>query len=87
MNDLLDLSRLEFGAWKPVREWNDLGDMLGTVLAGLDDVTAARIRLAIPEDLPMVRVDGPQVAHVLANLIDNAAKYSPPAPRLGSPPR
>jgi two-component system sensor histidine kinase KdpD len=78
VDDLLDLSRLESGAWHPAREWNDLGDILGAVLGRLDDASAARVRLSIPDDLPMVRVDAPQVAHVLANLLDNAAKYALP---------
>ena len=52
--------------------------MLGAVLGRLDDATAARVRLSIPDDLPLVKVDAPQVAHVLANLLDNAAKYAPP---------
>lgn len=79
VSDLLDLSRLESGAWKPVREWYDLADILGTVLGRLDDATAARVRLDLPDDLPMVPVDGVQIAQVLWNLLDNALKYSPAA--------
>jgi two-component system sensor histidine kinase KdpD len=77
VSDLLDLSRLEAGAWQPAREWYDLGDILGTVLVRFPEEVADRIRLQLPEELPMARVDGVQVAQILWNLLNNACKYSP----------
>jgi K+-sensing histidine kinase KdpD len=78
VSDLLDLSRLESGSWRPAREWYDLSDVLGTSLARLDEAAAGRVRIELPDDLPMVRMDGVQIAQVLWNLLDNAVKYSPP---------
>ena len=40
-----------------------------------------RVRVQLGDDVPPVRVDGPQVERALANLIGNALKFSPP----GSP--
>src|SRR5262249_38601585 len=77
VSDLLDLSRLESGAWRPAREGYDLEDILGNVLGRFDEANAARVRVDAPEDLPMVAVDGVQIAQVLWNLLDNALKYSP----------
>jgi PAS domain S-box-containing protein len=77
VSDLLDLTRLQAGAWKPVREWHDLAEILGTLLARFDDRTAARVCDRLPVDLPMVFVDGVQIGQVLWNLLDNALKYSP----------
>jgi two-component system sensor histidine kinase KdpD len=39
------------------------------------------VAVAVAEDLPAVWADGAQLERVLANLLENAAKYSPP----GSP--
>jgi PAS domain S-box-containing protein len=77
VSDLLDLTRLQAGAWKPVREWHDLPEILGTVLARFDHRTAARVCAPLPVDLPMIYVDGVQIGQVLWNLLDNALKYSP----------
>ena len=37
-----------------------------------------RIRLAIPDDLPPLETDRDRAAEILANLVDNALKYSAP---------
>jgi two-component system, OmpR family, sensor histidine kinase KdpD len=39
---------------------------------------SARVRVELDEQAPPVRVDGAQVERALANLIDNALKFSPP---------
>jgi len=75
---LLDLSRLEAGAWQPDLDWCDLVDVLGTALARLPDDQSRRVRVAAPVDFPLVRADFVQIAQVLTNLLENALKYSPP---------
>ena len=35
-----------------------------------------RVRVELPEDLPPVRVDAVQLQRVVANLVDNALRYS-----------
>jgi two-component system sensor histidine kinase KdpD len=39
--------------------------------------------IQLPDDLPPVWVDASQVERVIANLLDNAAKYSPPGQPIG----
>jgi len=75
---LLDLSRLEAGAWQPDLDWCDLVDVLGTALARLPDDQSRRVRVDAPVDFPLVRADFVQIAQVLTNLLENALKYSPP---------
>ena len=41
------------------------------------------LRLDVPPELPLVRMDASQIERLLANLIHNAIKYSPPATAIG----
>ena len=81
VTNLLDLSRLEAGAWKPVKERCDLVEIAGTALDRLPDREASRVEVTADPDLPLVPADYTQVALVLTNLLENAVKYTPP----GSP--
>jgi len=75
---LLDLSRLEAGAWKPDLDWCDLVDVLGTALARLPEPDGKRVQIVAPPELPLVRADFVQIAQVMTNLLENAFKYAPP---------
>ena len=77
VGQLLDLSRLEAGGAEPHRELWHADELVGQALAGLGR-DAARVRLEIPHDAPPVEVDAGQVERVLANLLANALRYSPP---------
>jgi two-component system, OmpR family, sensor histidine kinase KdpD len=78
VSNLLDLSRLQAGAANPEPEVTTIEDL---VLQALDSVEAAgdRIEVSLPEESASVRVDVHQVERVLANLVENALHYSPPA--------
>ena len=73
--DLLDLSRLEAGAAAPEREVWALDDLVRQAVASLG--AGPRVELAGGE-APLVNVDAAQIQRVLANLIENALKFSPP---------
>jgi two-component system, OmpR family, sensor histidine kinase KdpD len=73
------MMRLESGALELRREWVDIGDVIGTALSRLVH-TLDRYQLVVDvaPDLPMLWIDFVLVEHVLVNLLENAAKYSPP---------
>jgi two-component system sensor histidine kinase KdpD len=77
--NLLDMTRLESGAVAVKREWHSLEELVGAALARLEPRLAGRaIALHVPQDLPLVAIDGVLVEQALFNLVDNALKYSPP---------
>jgi two-component system sensor histidine kinase KdpD len=75
---LLDLVRLETGAIKPRLDLYALDELLGSVLHRLDQrLRRHRVRIELPESLPLLQVDGRLIEQVLENLLDNASKYTP----------
>jgi two-component system sensor histidine kinase KdpD len=77
--NLLDLSRMEGGSLRPVKEWHDVGTIVADALARLRSVTARHpITIDVPDDLPPVLLDPVEIDQVLTNLIENAVKYTPP---------
>ena len=79
VGNLLDISRIEGGSLKPQMSWHDLGSLIDDVVERLRPVTRGhRLRVTVPDDLPAVWLDPVEIGQVLYNLVENAAKYSPP---------
>ncbi|MEV7188450.1 sensor histidine kinase KdpD [Kitasatospora sp. NPDC093102] len=74
INNLLDMSRLQTGTVTPLIQETDLDEVVPYALGG---VPPESVRLEVPETLPMVRADGGLLERSLANLVENAVKYSP----------
>ncbi len=80
VNNLFDMTRIESGALRPKSEGVDLADVIGTACARLSRVLAEhRIETDFPAALPMVTGDCLLIEQMVVNLLDNAAKYAPPA--------
>ena len=78
IGNLLDMTRLESGGLALRREWQPVAEVVGSALRHLDRRLAGRaVRADVPADLPLVRIDAVAVEQVLANLLDNAAEYTP----------
>jgi two-component system sensor histidine kinase KdpD len=77
--NLLNMSRLEVGALEPQRQWNVLAEIVDMAVERLVVVTRRHhLKVDVPEDLPLVRVDAVLIDQVFANLISNGVKYAPP---------
>jgi two-component system sensor histidine kinase KdpD len=80
IGNLLDMTRLESGAVELSRQPTDLTDVIGTALHRTEGLLAGfKISLAIEPNLPLLELDDMLMEQVLVNLLDNAAKYAPPA--------
>ena len=79
VNNLLDMARLESGRVALNRQWQPLEEVVGSALRSLGALFAGRhpIRVALPADLPLLQFDAVLIERVLANLLENAAKYTP----------
>jgi two-component system sensor histidine kinase KdpD len=78
VSDLLDLSRIEGGALRPDLDWYDVTELVETVVARMEPVARAhRLEIDVAPDTGAARLDYVQIGQVIANLIENAAKYAP----------
>ncbi len=77
VGDILALSRLEAGAWRPQRELVPIEEVVGAALDSFSDNENKRIRVRIELGLPEASLDSVQIVQVLHNLLENALKYSP----------
>ncbi|MFI9059430.1 DUF4118 domain-containing protein [Streptomyces anulatus] len=74
IGNLLDMSRLNTGTVVPLIRETDLDEVVPMALRGVPD---GSVELDIPETLPMVAVDRGLLERIVANIVENAVKYSP----------
>jgi len=79
--NLLDLTSLESGVIRVQKEWHPLEEVVGAALrhaeAGHGNL---HVELDLPENLPLVPVDGALLEQVLINLLLNAQRHAPGSP-------
>ncbi|GAA2711518.1 MULTISPECIES: sensor histidine kinase KdpD [Streptomyces] len=74
VGNLLDMSRLQTGTVTPLIREIDLDEVVPMALGGVPE---GSVDLDIPESLPMVAVDPGLLERSVANIVENAVKYSP----------
>ncbi|WP_329559118.1 ATP-binding protein [Streptomyces uncialis] len=79
VGNLLDMSRLQTGTVQPLIREIDLDEVVPMALGGVPEDS---VGLDIPESLPMVRVDPGLLERAVANIVENAVKYSPEGQRV-----
>lgn len=75
VENLLELSRLQAGAAVPQPGLWVVEEMIDRVL---DEVDRTRVTVTVAEGLPAARVDAVQIQRALANVVENALRFSPP---------
>jgi two-component system sensor histidine kinase KdpD len=83
VSNLLDMTRIQSGALELRRQPAAVGDLFDEALLVLGrSGPGGGITWRAPADLPLVDVDHVLVRQVLANLVDNALRHSPPGGRV-----
>jgi len=83
VGNVLEMTRLEAGGIALNRDWHSMSEIAGSVLRRLQDrLESHPVEVDLPMELPLVRVDAALIEQVLANLLENAAKHTPPGTRI-----
>ncbi|HEX8962138.1 MAG TPA: DUF4118 domain-containing protein [Rhodocyclaceae bacterium] len=77
--NLLDMARLHAGQVKLRREWQPVEEPIGAAIKLLRPALGDRtVRVDLAPGLPLLELDAVLMERVFCNLVENAAKYSPP---------
>jgi two-component system, OmpR family, sensor histidine kinase KdpD len=83
ISNLLDATRISAKGVRPQLMWSDPTDIVNAALKQKErKLTAHRVILDIARDVPLVHVDTVLVEQALGQLLENAAKYSPPGSEI-----
>ena len=79
VGNLLDMARLQSGAVQLDLQWQPLEEVVGSALQATAPALARhRVVVDLPPGLPLLNFDAVLVERVFCNLLENAAKYTPP---------
>ena len=82
VQNLLEMTRLEAGV-EVRKEWRALEEVVGAALSRLELTLRDRpVRTEVAKDLPLVAMDDTLIEQVLINLLENAAKHTPPGTEI-----
>jgi two-component system sensor histidine kinase KdpD len=79
VSNLLDMVRVESGTLAVQKAWQPLEEALGVALLRLEErLEGHPVSTRLPSALPLVPIDELLIEQVFINLLENAAKYTPP---------
>lgn len=85
VNDVLDISKIESGSFVLNRQPTDLAEIADAAVEVLRGSILAKeqaLEVRMPDDLPMLEVDGKRIKQILVNLLSNANKFTPERGRI-----
>jgi two-component system sensor histidine kinase KdpD len=80
VNNLIETTRLETGAVRLRKEPGSIEEIAGSALERLEKkvLSGRAVKTSLPADLPLVPMDSVLLEQVLLNLLENAARHTPP---------
>lgn len=79
VSNLLDMAKLRAGNVRLNQEWQPVEEVIGASIKLLGPALAQHpVKVDLPPDMPLLKFDAVLIERVLCNLLENAAKYSPP---------
>ncbi len=79
IQNILDASRISSNGLQAKLEWAEPADFLNAALQRCHNRLASRaVEVTLPEELVLLRIDPVLMERALGQILDNAAKYSPP---------
>ena len=83
IGNLLDMTRLESGPLPTRTSLTELSDVVGSALQRASKVLGNHaVQMRLESGLPLLELDDVLLEQALFNLLDNAAKYTPPGSRI-----
>ena len=78
LGQLLDLTRMDAGVFEIKAIDQSISDLLSASMLRIQALTSDhKLAIEASEPLPLIKADTQRIEQVLANLVENAAKYSP----------
>lgn len=78
LENILQMSKLDAGAATPNRQWHVLEEIVGSALHRTRrELGNHEVAIHLPNDLPLLFMDGLLMEQVFVNLLENAARYTP----------
>jgi len=79
LTNVLELMQMEFGSGTLRTDWHAIDDLVALALRTNEARLAQwRTLVNLPTDLPLILVEATLIVQILSNLLENAAKYTPP---------
>jgi two-component system sensor histidine kinase KdpD len=83
VQNLLDMTRLGYGALQPKKEWCDVAEIIGRALRHIRKFSATRnFDVNVAPYVPALYIDPVLMEQVLFNVLDNAVKHTTPEGKI-----
>jgi two-component system sensor histidine kinase KdpD len=84
VENILQITKIESGNVAVRKEKHSLEEIVGSALNRVDaQIRGRKITIDLPDDLPLVPMDGLLIEQVLINLLENASRYTPSDSPIG----